>query len=546
MSVPLKRCALYTRKSSEEGLDQEFNSLDAQREACEAYVKSQASEGWRSIDANYDDGGISGGTMGRPALQRLLADIALGKVDVVVVYKIDRLTRSLADFARMVELFDRHEVSFVSVTQSFNTTSSMGRLTLNVLLSFAQFEREVTGERIRDKIAASKAKGMWMGGRLPLGYDSPKKGSRALVVNECEAETVRLIYRTYLELSSVHELERWLKARGIRSKQHTTRKGKKTGDQPFSRGALFRLLRNRTYLGMIVHKDTVHPGMHPAIVESELFEEVQSLMDANKRRTSESRNNVADAPLVGRIFDADGEPMSPTFSRGARGKLYRYYVSASLQQGQKPPADDSITRRVPAALLEKTLLETIKRTINKKNGDSLACLSRVEIHRENVHLLMSVKYLAQMRTNLDDGEHAEQDPVDPKQLRLSLPVRFATSRGRTQIIGGCSQQPKPDPILIKALRTAHTMIKKDKHKLPMMMFAPTTPWRRKLVRLAFLAPDLQQAIMVGNQPTGLTLSYLMDEDMPLSWEDQRQWICAHSKTQANKAPDPKRETPVTT
>jgi site-specific DNA recombinase len=530
MSAPLKRCALYTRKSSEEGLDQEFNSLDAQREACEAYVKSQASEGWRQIDAHYDDGGISGGTMERPALQHLLSDIAQGKVDVVVVYKIDRLTRALADFARMVELFDRHDVSFVSVTQSFNTTSSMGRLTLNVLLSFAQFEREVTGERIRDKIAASKAKGMWMGGRLPLGYDSPTKGSRALVINESEAETVRLIYRTYLELSSVHELERWLTSRGIRSKRHTTRKGKKTGDQPFSRGALFHLLRNRTYLGMIVHKDAVHPGMHPGIVDADLFEQVQSLMNANKRRTSESRNNVADAPLVGRIFDADGDPMSPTFSRGARGKLYRYYVSASLQQGQKPSTDNSFTRRVPAALLEKTLLDIIERTINKTGNGSLSCVTRVDILRENVHLLMPIKYLAQMRSNLENGEHADRDPVDPKQVRLSLPLRFATNSGSTKIIGGNSSHSKPDPTLIRALRTAHTMIKKDQSKMPILTSAPTTPWRRKLVRLAFLAPDLQTAILAGKQPADLTLSHLMDGDMPLSCKDQRRWICAPPKS----------------
>jgi len=239
-----KLCAIYTRKSSEYGLEQEFNSLDAQREAGEAFVKSQASEGWKLLPDRYDDGGYSGGSMVRPALKQLLADIALGKIDVVVVYKIDRLTRSLADFARMVETFDRHDMSFVSVTQSFNTTSSMGRLTLNVLLSFAQFEREVTGERIRDKIAASKAKGMWMGGTLPLGYNRPAGSSRILEVNEDEARIVRLIFATYLELGSVHALERWLGERGIISKVRVTRKGKLLGGLPFSRGALFYLLRN--------------------------------------------------------------------------------------------------------------------------------------------------------------------------------------------------------------------------------------------------------------------------------------------------------------
>ena len=331
MTKSAKRCALYTRKSSEEGLEQDFNSLDAQREACAAYVTSQASEGWRAVETRYDDGGYSGGSMERPALQRLLADIAAGKIDVVVVYKIDRLTRALADFARMVELFDQHAVSFVSVTQAFNTTTSMGRLTLNVLLSFAQFEREVTGERIRDKIAASKAKGMWMGGHLSLGYDLPAPGSRTLVVNPSEAEIVRTIFSTYRELKSVHALETWLGQRGIRSKQRTALGGKTIGGQTFSRGALFHMLRNRTYLGMIVHKGKVHPGAHPAIIDVDLFEAVQSTLDANRQRTAPAKDIASRAPLTGRVFDADGSAMSPTFAYGRKGRIYRYYVSAPLQ-----------------------------------------------------------------------------------------------------------------------------------------------------------------------------------------------------------------------
>ncbi|MGL4238218.1 MAG: recombinase family protein [Tabrizicola sp.] len=258
----IKRCALYTRKSSDEGLDQEFNSLDAQRDACSAYVKSQSGEGWQLLPAPYDDGGYSGATMERPALRRLLVDIEAGRIDIIVVYKIDRLTRALADFARMVEIFDRHGVSFVSVTQAFNTTTSMGRLTLNVLLSFAQFEREVTGERIRDKIAASKAKGMWMGGVLPIGYYRPTGGSRTLVANDNEAALVRRIFARYLDLGSVHSLEHELRSGGVVSKRHTSRTGRVTGGQPFSRGALFHLLRNRLYLGEIRHRDTHHPGLH--------------------------------------------------------------------------------------------------------------------------------------------------------------------------------------------------------------------------------------------------------------------------------------------
>ncbi len=251
MAPPTLRCAIYTRKSSEEGLEQSFNSLDAQREACAAYELSQASEGWTKLSGHYDDGGYSGGNIERPGLQALLADIAAGKVDIVVVYKIDRLTRSLADFARIVEVFEKAGVSFVSVTQSFNTTSSMGRLMLNVLLSFAQFEREVTGERIRDKIAASKAKGLWMGGNPPLGYDLPKAGSRVLEVNEEEAATVRSIFTRYLELGKVHALQRELAKQQIFSRHRTSAKGREIGGTPFSRGALFHLLRNPVYFGWI-------------------------------------------------------------------------------------------------------------------------------------------------------------------------------------------------------------------------------------------------------------------------------------------------------
>ena len=334
-AAPTKRCAIYTRKSSDEGLDQAFNSLDAQREAGEAYVKSQASEGWKLIPVLYDDGGFSGGSMERPALRRLLDDVEAGRIDVVVVYKIDRLTRSLADFARIVETFDARSVSFVSVTQAFNTTSSMGRLTLNVLLSFAQFEREVTGERIRDKIAASKAKGMWMGGVPPLGYDMPEAGSRTLRVNEAEAEFVRTIYERYLTIGSVHRLAEALRAEGIFSKRHVTASGRVMGGVLFGRGALFHLLRNRTYLGQIVHKELVHQGEHQPIIDAELFERVQQHLTANRVTSSAvAKRRTERAALTGKLFNARGEPMSPAHSRGSSGRLYRYYVSASVQRGE--------------------------------------------------------------------------------------------------------------------------------------------------------------------------------------------------------------------
>jgi DNA invertase Pin-like site-specific DNA recombinase len=516
---PVKRCALYSRKSSEEGLDQTFNSLDAQREACEAYVKSQKGEGWRALDTPYDDGGFSGGSMERPALKRLLADIEAGRIDVVVVYKIDRLTRSLADFARMVELFDRHEVTFVSVTQAFNTTSSMGRLTLNVLLSFAQFEREVTGERIRDKIAASKSRGMWMGGHVPLGYDIPVGAERALVVNEAEAATVRAIFGAYLELGSVHAVQRWAVEQNIRSKQRRSRDGRTVGGQCFSRGALFHLLRNRTYLGLIVHRDKAHEGLHPAIVDATLFEAVREKLDANVRRHEARSDRVTRAPLVGRIFDGDGQPMSPSFTRGKRRQVYRYYVSAPLQQGRRQ-ADDPGIRRVPGPALEAMIGAVIRRVAPASAADPLSALSRVDVHAESLQLLMPVTLLASMRSRLERDETVEPDAAEPALLRLTIPIRMRLRGGRRWIIGGAKPAARRDPVLIKALRAAHAMLGTDAAGLPTLDAAPASPYRRRLVRLAFLAPDLQRAILAGQQPPGLTLESLMHAPMPLLWSEQ--------------------------
>ena len=528
MKPPVRRCALYTRKSSEEGLEQNFNSLDAQREACEAYVKSQASEGWRALPDFYDDGGYSGGTMERPGLQRLLADIAAGRIDIVVVYKIDRLTRSLADFARMVELFEQHDVSFVSVTQAFNTTTSMGRLTLNVLLSFAQFEREVTGERIRDKIAASKKKGMWMGGNPPLGYDLPSSGSHALVVNEAEAETVRLVFRTYLRLNSVHALLRWLDAQGIRSKMRTTRSGKSIGGQSFSRGALYHLLRNRVYLGEVPHRDQSYPGLHAAILDADLFNTVQAHLDANAKRRKATGDKVARSALTGRIFDADDQPMSPTFAYGRNGRLYRYYVSAGLQQGSKHSPVDSAPRRVSAATLENRLLKTLMRILPNPPADPLTGVHRVEIHAGSVHLLLPLKLLGRIKGRLEAGMLAEPDPAHSGCFRLTLPWRMQLRGGRTEILAGAKDTPQPDPVLIRALRTAHGMLEGETKKGPVLKAAPTTPWRRRLVRLAFLAPDIQQAILEGRQPDDLTLARLMKAEIPILWSEQRRMFCSNA------------------
>src|SRR5438105_10797054 len=347
------RCAIYTRVSTEHGLDQEFNSLDAQYEAASAYIKSQAHAGWTLIRSRYDDGGYSGGSTDRPALQRLLSDVKAGRIDVIVVYKVDRLTRSLADFAKLVELFDGHGVSFVSVTQQFNTTTSMGRLTLNVLLSFAQFEREVTSERIRDKIAASKRKGLWVGGIVPLGYASK---DRKIIVVEEEAERVRTIFRRYLELGSLNRLMADLRERGIVTKVRLLKTGRTVGGIPFTRGPLAHFLRNRFYIGEVVFKGEVLPGEQPAILDRELFDAVQAKLteQVNSHKTVRMRS---EASLAGRIFDDRGNRMTPSHVRKG-GIKYRYYLSSPLLHGG--PGRAGSVGRVPAAEVEALVASAVR------------------------------------------------------------------------------------------------------------------------------------------------------------------------------------------
>ena len=337
------RCAVYTRKSSEEGLDMTFNSLDAQREACEAYVASQKPEGWVSMDDRYDDGGISGATLERPALERLRADIEAGRVDIVVVYKIDRLSRSLMDFAKLIEVFETHGVTFVSITQQFNTTTPMGRLTLNILLSFAQFEREVTAERIRDKIAASRRKGMWMGGNPPLGYDVK---DRKLVVNAEEAALVREIFERFTTCGSATALARTLRAEGV-----VTKRGK-----PIDKGTLYRLINNRVYLGEAVHKGTAYPGEHEAIVPCALWDKVHAVLKESPRARANITRAQTPALLKGIVFGADGRAMTPTHTRKS-GRLYRYYAVAGLAKGEIPTG---VVRRVPAAEIEGAVVHELR------------------------------------------------------------------------------------------------------------------------------------------------------------------------------------------
>jgi DNA invertase Pin-like site-specific DNA recombinase len=380
--VPVRHCAVYTRKSSEEGLEQDFNSLHAQREACEAFIRSQRGEGWRLIETAYDDGGLSGGTLERPALQRLFADIAQHQVETVVVYKVDRLTRSLMDFAKMVELFDRHGVTFVAVTQQFNTTTSMGRLTLNILLSFAQFEREVIGERVRDKIAASKKKGMWMGGVTPLGYATE---DRKLVIVPGEAETVRLIFRRYRELGSVRLLQQDLDEQGIRSKQRIYGNGSRAGGQPFSRGALYALLSNPVYIGEIAHKGARYPGQHEAILDRETWDSVQ---DQLRDGAPEQRGRATGprSPLIGKVFDEAGHRLTPSHATKA-GRRYRYYVSRSLvtETAKQHPG----AWRIPATQLEH-LIATEAAAMLGEPGAIAAVLENAGLEPEKVPAALAI------------------------------------------------------------------------------------------------------------------------------------------------------------
>jgi site-specific DNA recombinase len=364
------RCAIYTRKSTEHGLDQEFNSLDAQREACEAYIKSQASQGWRVLPQPYDDPAYSGGNLDRPALQRLLRDIEAGRIDVVVVYKIDRLTRSLADFAKLVETFDAGSISFVAVTQQFNTTTSMGRLTLNVLLSFAQFERELASERVRDKVAASRKKGKWTGGTVPLGYDAKDK---KLVVNKAEAETVRTIFGRYLELKSFGKLVAELDRRKIVTKRRNTKVAKYQGGIPFTYGPLAYFLKNRIYVGEMHHGGKWFNGEHEAIIDRQTFEQVQHLLKCNAVKCK-TKYSESDALLKGKLFDDKGNRMGPTFS-SKRGVRYRFYVSTALR-GRRHMAGS--VERVSAREIEDIVQDTIKRKFDLPEASREAVSERIE------------------------------------------------------------------------------------------------------------------------------------------------------------------------
>jgi site-specific DNA recombinase len=534
-------CAIYTRKSSEDGLEQDFNSLDAQREACAAYILSQTSEGWSQIPDLYDDGGISGGTLGRPALQRLLADVAAGLVDIIVVYKIDRLTRSLLDFSKLVEAFDKVGTSFVSITQSFNTTTSMGRLTLNMLLSFAQFEREVITERVRDKIAASKAKGMWMGGTPPLGY---RPDGRSLAIVEAEAELVREIFHRYTAIGNVRLLLAELARDRIRSPQRETATGKGFGGIPFSRGQIYRLLSNPIYLGEIEHKGQRHAALHQPIVDRALWDDVQQRLASNLKghRTGERASNPS--PLAGKIVDGDDEPLMATHA--CKGKVrYRYYVSAATH------LEAAKGMRIPARELEGAVIARLRDALADPLGlaidmglpiavETMACLhdrareaavsvagkalfglvERVKVEPERIEISCFACAIADL-LGLPVGKGAAI-------LTFDFPVRLTRTGKMVRLVepNGAAAAQLPNEPLVRLIARAHRWWDElcrgeiDVTRYAAQKKVPAS-YMLRVLRLAFLSPEVIDAIIGGRARADLGCTNLtLSEDISPDWQEQ--------------------------
>ena len=497
------RCAIYTRVSTDQGLEQDFNSLDAQYDASQAYIRSQAHAGWTLIRSKYDDGGFSGGNTDRPALQRLLGDVQAGRIDVIVVYKVDRLTRSLADFAKLVELFDRHGVSFVSVTQQFNTTTSMGRLTLNVLLSFAQFEREVTSERIRDKIAASKRKGLWVGGMAPLGYDTR---DRKITVNPAEAERVRTIFESYLKLGSLNRLMADLRQRGIVTKVRTLKTGETVGGIAFTRGPLAHLLRNRFYIGEVSFKGEVLAGEQPAIIDRDLFDAVQAKLTEQVTNHKLTRAR-SEALLLGRIFDDRGNRMSPSHVR-KQGIKYRYYLSSALLQGR--PKQAGTVSRVPAQEVETLVAKAVRGHLDVAAEMADAALI-------NSHVVRVEVQPDQLVIELAGAKAAKSKRTQHHRKVITVSWRKTPSTRRREVLVPESGAPKETrPIRSESRALLIASIARGRRWLNELMTDPTANTQsiaaregctvRKInmtISLAFLAPDLVKAAIDGRLPHGM-------------------------------------------
>lgn len=549
------RCAVYTRKSHEEGLDQEFNSLDAQREACEAYIHSQAGLGWELSSKTYDDGGISGGHMERDGLQNLIRDIKAGRIDIVVVYKVDRLTRSITDFGKLVEVFDQHQVSFVSVTQAFNTTNSMGRLTLNVLLSFAQFEREVTAERIRDKIASSKQKGLWMGGRVPLGYRNEDK---KLIVDEDDAKTVRLIFDLYAEKKNVRLVKAELDKRNIRTGQRTSRNGDTTGGNLFSAGNLYAILKNPIYVGKVKHKEKIYPGRHASTIKPQVWDEVQTMLTGQTKVIAQKAKHHSPALLAGLLFDHQGNRLIPHHA-DKKGKKYYYYVSERAKNPDAGDTDNSTRLRLPMEMIEDTvrnvLVDTLKSDANvlleqtetldaeavqllsetmqqlariistashaKLKGLYRRLLERIELDRDQIVFFLNPAELIK-------SQNRESQSRKPIQITKPICIRRRGQELRLVIDGQRSNLSKPDEALIRLIAKAHLL----KRELETGEINSIKEFASKhgmdhgdaknLMPLCYLAPSIVEDVLAGLQPPELTAKQLRSaQGLPVMWNEQR-------------------------
>src|SRR5258708_1110487 len=526
-SVRPVRCAIYTRVSTEHGLDQEFNSLDAQYDAASAYIKSQAHAGWTLIRSRYDDGGYSGGSTDRPDLQKLLDDIRARKIDVIVVYKVERVTRWVADFAKLVELFDAHNVSFVSVTQQFNTTTSMGRLTLNVLLSFAQFEREVTSERIRDKIAASKRKGLWVGGTVPRGYEM-KEGKIDIV--EEEAELVRSIFRRYLELGSVNELLRDIRERSIRTKTRLLSTGATRGGIPFGRGALYYLLSNHFYIGEVKYKNEILPGEQPPIMDPALFEPVPQKCLTQWSHATIIRTK-SEPLLTGLLFDDAGHRMVPTHATKA-GVRYRYYVSTPVLHGEAKTASAGSVPRIPAADIEDTVVKSLKEHLAANQGKATTSAESLGDY-DNLTQLVAGIVVHSDRLIISLKSDSADDPSDSEDVRsLTIPWQKPPSRRSRQILlphNASRSDVRPEQFERRA-RLVST-IARGRQWLDDVVSGRVTTVAELCLRekcsvrqvnmtisLAFLAPNLVKAAVEGRLPRGVGIERLRDP--PTEWRRQ--------------------------
>lgn len=532
------RCAIYTRKSSEDGLEQDFNSLDAQREACEAYIASQKHERWELLPDRYDDGGISGGHLDRPALHRLMQAVDDKRVDHIVVYKIDRLTRSLADFAKLVDRLDAAEASFVSVTQSFNTATSMGRLTLNVLLSFAQFEREVTAERIRDKIAASKRKGLWMDGNVPLGYQAH---GRTLKIVDCEAATIRTLYDLYLEHGTIREVKERAEDLGLRSRRRERSGDRASGGKSFDRGHIHHILSNPIYAGQIRHKGLVYEGQHPAIIDPKVWKRVQHMLECGAAKSRGTKQQATRSPLAGKLFDETGDRLTPSHSR-KNGMRLRYYISRRLVTDRSRMHPDAW--RLPAEQVEGLLTDLVKQHLVRPEAASSLTqgMSASEIHTTAKNLAdprQASEYLAlieradlrpgSLKALLNQHELAEllqcrSDQINSTELRIEALFRIRRRGVELKLHLG----EKPSEIdrtlvqnIVKARRWLAMIIEGQTFGEIAMVEGTSKRRIQDIVDLALLAPNLLDAIAAGNQPDGLTTDYLIKKGFPAIWSEQR-------------------------